>query len=113
MSKTALVVEFRIKPGRRDDFLKLMKEHAAGSLAHSDGCLQFDVLVPKEVQFDAPKQEPDANRVFLYEVYRDEAGFQAHTQTPHLARWREAAKECVAESKPTIKMNTIFPRNYA
>ena len=84
MSKTALVVEFRIKPGRRDDFLKLMREHAAGSLAHSDGCLQFDVLVPKEVQFDAPRHEPDHNRVILYEVYRDAAARTNHRAAPYL-----------------------------
>jgi (4S)-4-hydroxy-5-phosphonooxypentane-2,3-dione isomerase len=101
VSKTALVVEFRIKPGRRDDFLKLMKEHAAGSLAHSDGCLQFDVLVPKEVQFDAPKQEPDANRVFLYEVYRDEDAFQTHVKSPRVAKTRASYADMVESRRIT------------
>ena len=101
MSKTALVVEFRIKPGRRDDFLKLMREHAAGSLAHSDGCLQFDVLVPKEVQFDAPTHEPDHNRVILYEVYRDEDAFQVHVKSERVAKTRAGYAEMVESRRIT------------
>ena len=101
MSKVALVVEFRIKPGRRDDFLKLMREHARGTLENVDGCLQFDVLVPKEIQFDAPSHEPDNDRVFLFEMYRDEDVLQTHLKSPRVAKTRGGYAEFVESRKIT------------
>ena len=35
----------------------------------------------------------DPNRVWVYEVYVDEAGFQAHTTAPPYIRWRAPAKD--------------------
>jgi quinol monooxygenase YgiN len=35
----------------------------------------------------------DANRIWLYEVYKDEAAFQAHLQAPHLLKFRETTKD--------------------
>jgi len=99
MSKTALVVEFQIKPGRRDEFVALIRQHAAASLQHSDGCLQFDVLVPKEQQFDAPSHQPDPNRVILFEMYRDEAAFQVHVNSPRVAKTRSSYADLVVSRK--------------
>lgn len=99
MSKTALVVEFQIKPGRRDEFVALIRKHAAASLQHSDGCLQFDVLVPKEQQFDAPSHQPDPDRVILFEMYRDEAAFQVHVNSQRVANTRASYKEFVVSRK--------------
>ncbi len=78
MSKIALVVEFQIKDGGLDDFLKIIREHAAGTLADEEGCLQFDVLLPKE----------GGNRVLLYEAYRDDAAFEIHGSSARLAQTR-------------------------
>ncbi len=78
MSKIALVVEFQIKDGGLEDFLKIIREHAAGTLADEEGCLQFDVLLPKE----------GGNRVLLYEAYRDDAAFEIHGNSARLAQTR-------------------------
>lgn len=80
MSKIALVVEYQVKAGCMEDFLRLMRDHAAGTLQEEDGCLQFDVLLPKEGEA----------RVLLYEVYRDDAAFEVHGQSPRLARTRSS-----------------------
>lgn len=88
MSKIALVVQFQVKPECRAAFLAHMRSHAAASLAEVDGCVQFDVPVPKEVRFDVPVHEEDNKRVFLYEMYRDDAAFQAHVTSPRVARTR-------------------------
>lgn len=101
MSKVALVVEFRIKSGRREDFLKLMREHANGTLENVDGCLQFDVLVPKELQFDAHAHEPDTQRVFLYEMYRDEEVLQTHLKSARVAKTRGSYAEFIESRKIT------------
>lgn len=99
----AIFVSVKIKPDKVDQFLSVIEDDSICSVRDEPGCVRFDVL----------QDQSDPLQYYFFEVYRDEAGFQAHTQTPHLARWREAAKECVEEQKPTIRMNTVFPRDYA
>jgi (4S)-4-hydroxy-5-phosphonooxypentane-2,3-dione isomerase len=101
MSKIALVVEFHLKPGRREDFLAHMREHAAATLANVEGCLQFDVLVPREIQFDVPVHQPDNSRVFLYEMYRDEEVLQTHLKSPRVAKTRAGYADMVESRKIT------------
>ncbi len=94
MSRIALVVEFHVKTERREDFIALMREHAKGTLEEEEGCLQFDVLLPNE-----------NGRVFLYEVYRDQAALEVHMGSARLARTR-AAYEDMIESR-TITVCTV------
>lgn len=73
----AVVVTLKIKAGQMDQFMPLMLENARASVADEPECHQFDVCT-------------DANHpstVFLYEVYSDLAGFNAHLQTPHYKRF--------------------------
>ena len=99
----AIFVSVKIKPDKVDQFLEVIEDDSICSVRDEPGCVRFDVL----------QDTSDPLQYYFYEVYRDEAGFQAHTQTPHLARWRAAAAECVEEQKPTIRTNTVFPRDYA
>ena len=92
MSKIALVVEFQIKPDRREDFLRLMREHAAGTLQDEAGCLQFDILLPQE----------NGHRIFLYEVYRDDAAIQEHRQSARLARTRDSYADMIEYDEERI-----------
>ena len=41
-------------------------------------------------KFDVIQDANDGNRVWLCEVYKDEAAFQAHTQAHHFIKSREA-----------------------
>ena len=91
MSKIALVVEFQIKSGCMDDFLSIIREHAAGTLADEEGCLQFDVLVPTE----------GGDRVLLYEAYRDDAAFEIHGNSERLANTRSRYVDMVEDRKIT------------
>ena len=84
MAKVALIVEFTLKPGAHAAFDAIIRDHAAGTLADEPGCERFDVLQPRG------KEGPDLTRVMLYEVYADDAAFQAHTKNPRLARTRAA-----------------------
>ena len=67
-----LSVNLTIKPENVDAFLAHAVQNAADSRTEP-GCRQFDVLVD-------PK---DRTRVLLYEIYDDEAAFEAHQQTAH------------------------------
>ena len=73
-----IIAEFEVKPDRLEQFLELAKTDASQSVAVEPGCHQFDVTLDRE----------QPNRVVLYEVYDDEAAFDAHLRTPHLEAFR-------------------------
>ena len=90
MSRIVIVVEFDVKPEHRDDFVELMKGHAARSRAE-DGCQQFDVLAANE----------DRNRILLVEAWRDAAALEVHSRSPLLAQTRETYGPWLAGRKAT------------
>ncbi|HYY54223.1 MAG TPA: putative quinol monooxygenase [Candidatus Dormibacteraeota bacterium] len=99
----ALIVSLRIRPERRNQFLQAAEENSTASVRDEPGCLRFDVV--------HDQAEPD--HFFYYEVYTDEAAFDAHKKTPHYARWRQAAAECVAEgAQQNTRCDVLFPRDY-
>jgi len=73
-----VIAEFEVRPEGLERFLELATADASQSVAKEPGCHQFDVTVDRA-----------ANRVVLYEVYDDEAAFDAHLQTPHLKTFRD------------------------
>ncbi len=79
MSRICLVVDFKVQPGTKARFLEIIREHAAQTLANEEGCLRFEVCDPIE----------GGDRVFLYEMYADEAALEVHKASPILARTRE------------------------
>jgi len=99
----AIWVSVKIKPERREQFLSVIEDDSICSVRDEPGCVRFDVL----------QDNADPDHYYFYEVYHDEAAFKAHTRTPHLARWRAAAAECVSEQLPTTMTSTVFPRDYA
>ncbi len=75
MTRLVVYVEFEIAPDKVDDFFRLVCVNAAASARDEPGCRQFDVM---------RDQDPArANMITLYEVYDDDAAFDAHRQTPH------------------------------
>ena len=85
MKGYVVTVEFDIDPKDFDGFMRLMAENAQASRDHEEGCRRFDVCRPRDV----------ASRVFLYEIYDDEAAFQAHLQTVHFKSFAAATKEMI------------------
>lgn len=85
-----VIAEFRVKPGEMDAFLAAAADDARHSVADEPGCRQFDVVRP----------EADADAVLFYEVYDSRAAFDAHLETPHLARFREAFPPLIVEERP-------------
>ena len=87
-----VTVEFRIEPGQMDRFVPLIRDNAASSLDAEPGCKVFDVC-----------RDPAApDTIFLYEVYDDEAAFQAHQASPHYAKFTAAAEAIVADKQIRI-----------
>lgn len=82
-----IIAPIQIKEGHKEQFMQAIIEDAKGSVNDEPGCLRFDVI----------QDTGDENRIWLYEVYRDEAAFQAHTQAPHFIKFRDATADIRVE----------------
>jgi len=91
-----VTVEFSVKPLHTDAFLKAVALQARHSLEKEKGCRRFDVAVNSQKH----------GRVFLYELYTDEAAFNAHLETGHFKNF-EAAVRDLLESKTVETWNMI------
>ena len=87
-----LVVNCRIRAGQIDRLMKELLANAAAARETEPGCLQFDVLVD-------PK---DPAKLMLYEVYKDEAAFEAHQQAPHFKRYIEQGVPLLESRERTV-----------
>lgn len=76
-----LVVNLEIKADQVDRFMAMALENAKATRETEPGCRQFDVLVDPN----------ERAKVMFYEVYADEAAFQAHQQTAHFKKYFETA----------------------
>ena len=79
-----LVVHISIKPENVDAFMQKLDANARAARTEP-GCRQFEVLVDPN----------DRTKIMLFEVYKDEAAFEAHQATPHF-------KKYVAEAVPLL-----------
>jgi (4S)-4-hydroxy-5-phosphonooxypentane-2,3-dione isomerase len=86
-----LVVEFRSHAESVASFSAAINENARASLATEPGCRQFDVC----------RDPAEPALFFPYEVYDDEAVFQAHLRTEHFAAMERASAGWV--EKKTVR----------
>lgn len=91
-------VSIRVKPECVEEFKAATRLNHEGSV-REPGCVRFDVLQGAE----------DETAFFLYEVYRSPEDFDAHKQTPHFFRWRDAAEPMMAEPRTRQIYNSVFP----
>lgn len=68
-----VIVDFTVRAAHAEDFAAAITENATRSVAEEPGCHQFDV----------GRNPADPTAFFLYEVYEDDAAFQAHLASPH------------------------------
>ncbi len=92
MKELVILVEFDVSPDKQAEFRRMVLENAAASMREELGCRQFDVL--------EPVGEPNS-RFILYEIYEDEAAFEAHTSTPHYQVFSELVSTMIVERKIT------------
>ena len=67
------------KPEHREALIKGFIEQARNCVDKEPGCVAFNVI----------QDTSDINRVWLYEVFKDEAAFKAHTQMEHTRKFHE------------------------
>jgi (4S)-4-hydroxy-5-phosphonooxypentane-2,3-dione isomerase len=92
-----LVVLLRVRPEKDEQFVAAIEANAAASRTEP-GCRRFDVV----------RDNGDPHHYVLYEIYDDEAAFQAHRTTPHFAEWRRAAAECLQSDGGQLNIATTL-----
>jgi (4S)-4-hydroxy-5-phosphonooxypentane-2,3-dione isomerase len=88
----AITVALELVEGALPDFLLLVSENAALSVAQEAGCLRFDVLTPLD---DATAS------VLLYEIYSDGEAFERHLASEHFLAFDRRSRELVRSKTVT------------
>jgi (4S)-4-hydroxy-5-phosphonooxypentane-2,3-dione isomerase len=91
-------VRIEVTPGHEEDFVRATASNHEGTRKEA-GNLRFDVL----------RQLAEPRKFFLYEVYRDEAGFKSHQETPHYQRWKETVAPWMAVPRVGDKHQSLYP----
>lgn len=92
------LVHLRIKAEHLDAFKKVTLDNTHNSR-----------LEPGIVQFALIQQQDDPTKFIILEAFKDEAAIEAHRQTPHYRRWKEAVPDMLAEDRYAIKANSVDP----
>jgi quinol monooxygenase YgiN len=80
-----VTVEFEVWPKHVEEFHQAVARQAYNSLTLEPDCHQFDVCLDPQ----------DRERVFLYEVYTDDAAFKAHLASEHFAAFDATVRSWV------------------
>ena len=68
-----IIAPIQIKEGCKEEFVKALLPNAHAAANTEPGCLRFDVI----------QDAGDTNRLWVYEIYVDEAAFHAHQAAEH------------------------------
>lgn len=74
-----VVATIRAATGKGDALAALLAEQAAVVVREEPGCLVYR----------PHRSTKDPDLFLFYETYKDEAAFDAHRKSPHIARYRE------------------------
>ena len=96
----AIFVTVKVKPAERERFLSVIEDDAISSVRDEPGCVRFEVLQDRD----------DQDTYYFFEVYKDEAALDAHTKTPHYARWMEARDVVLVQPPQRARTTPLFPR---
>ena len=83
-----VAVRFELFPEGAEAFKNAVLPNAAASEGTEPGCRQFDACFNEDGLF-----------CFLYEVYDDEAAFEAHRNSAHFLKFKEAIEGTVKDRR--------------
>ena len=87
-----VIATVRVKPGRRDDFIELVKS-ITGQVTEEKGCIRYILTV--DAVSGLPPQVLDENLVTMIEAWESLEALRNHLKTPHMAVFFEKRKEMV------------------
>jgi (4S)-4-hydroxy-5-phosphonooxypentane-2,3-dione isomerase len=91
-------VHVHVNSGSVEAFKEFTIENARNSI-REPGIARFDVL----------QQTEDPTRFVLVEIYRDQEATEAHRQTAHYAKWRDAVASMISEPRTRETFSKLFP----
>jgi len=91
MSKVYLFVEIEVKEGKLEGFTSAIKKHAA-HIRTEAGCETLELFLDTKT----------ANRVCVWEVWRDRASWDVHMVNDASKAWQKTASEFVNGEKITV-----------
>jgi len=92
----AVVAKIKVKAGKADEAVQALKD-ILPDVRKEEGTLYYTVN----------RDRTDPNLVVVIEKYRDDAAFQAHSSSPHLARLFEKAAPLMEGNLELLMMDEI------
>lgn len=89
MSKFVLIVDLEVKPEALETFLEAARGQVEQTVCNEPGCLQFDII----------QSNDDKTKFTHYEVFEDQAAFQAHTTMPHTLAFRDKVESLLLKTE--------------
>ena len=85
-----------LKPGKRDEFLKIFKANVPNVLAES-GCISYTPCVDVEIG-----RGTDENAVTIVECWESPAHLKAHLATPHMKKFMDDVRDLRESSSLSV-----------
>ena len=95
VKKFCVSVNLYVKPECREEFLRVIAINSAGTLSNE----------PLNISYTWGESTTEKNTFHFQEQFKGQAGFDAHTQSPHFATWKKFAD---AEDSPFWKPPVVF-----
>ncbi len=95
-------VDVFVIPEKIEPFIEAILANAIGTRQET-GNLRFDVS----------QSNDDPSQFLLYEVYTDQAAFQAHQQTEHYKIWKATVADWMAKPRQGVKYHSLCPQDEA
>ena len=94
------MAEIEVFPEHLEQYLAILKEESAASVELEPGVISIYPMYQKE----------QPNQVRILEIYRDQAAYEAHLQTPHFKKYKTSTIEMVKGLK-LVEMEAIDPES--
>ena len=98
MSVIVVAVKYTVKPGTRDEVLKLAAINVRETRKEK-GCIEYTAY---------PSAENDQD-IFVYETWETLEDIKVHSQSPHFLEFSEKRKPMLVEGSYIIKKYTAEP----
>ncbi len=95
----AVIGKVRMKAAHRQAIIDALIADGKGSVENEPGCVMFNVV----------QDHQDENLLHLFEVYNDEAAFEAHKIAPHFVKSFEAIDGLLDGPLNLATGETLYP----
>ena len=102
MTRFAIIVTIKLKPGTAEEFKPLILANAEAAVRDEPDCHLFHVLQSRD----------DADTFHFYEVYSDAAALERHREQPHYKKFIAEGGHLV-EERILQQVDVINPDNIA